>query len=158
MTVRSATAADLPCLIELERRCATAAHWTEQQYQTALLGDGTGRIALIIDCDREAQQHAEPPPGILAFLIARPVGLEWELENIVVQPSARRKGLGATLLAELLAAAREAKSESVFLEVRESNVVARAFYKKLGFAEIGRRRGYYFNPYEDAILCRLGLS
>jgi ribosomal-protein-alanine N-acetyltransferase len=95
---------------------------------------------------------------MLGFLIAHRLGLEWELENIVIDPAARRKGLGAQLLRELLARAREANSGSVFCEVRESNLAARALYEKLGFAETGRRKGYYSSPTEDAILCRCELS
>ena len=48
--------------------------------------------------------------------------------------------------------------EDIFLEVRESNVSARALYVKLGFAEIGKRKKYYSNPTEDAILMKLSLN
>jgi ribosomal-protein-alanine N-acetyltransferase len=160
VTVRLATAADLPCLIELERKCATAAHWTEQQYQGALREDGagnSGRLALVIDAETESLQASKRPSQILAFLIAHHLGPEWELENIVVDPAARRKGLGARLLGELVARARGANSESVFLEVRESNLAARALYQKVGFTETGRRTAYYSSPTEDAILCHLEL-
>lgn len=51
----------------------------------------------------------------------------------------------------LLDEARQ-NGEAVFLEVRESNMAARRLYEKLGFAETGRRRGYYANPPEDAVL------
>ena len=60
-------------------------------------------------------------PSILGFLVAQHLAPEWELENIVVAPTARRKGLGKRLLDALLDAARETNSNSVFLEVRESN-------------------------------------
>jgi ribosomal-protein-alanine N-acetyltransferase len=93
-------------------------------------------------------------PELLAFLVAHNLGPEWELENIVVAPSARRKGLGARLVGELLTHAREAGSEHVFLEVRESNQPARILYEKTGFEETGRRTGYYLSPPEDAILYR----
>jgi ribosomal-protein-alanine N-acetyltransferase len=96
-------------------------------------------------------------PELLAFLVAHHLGPEWELENIVVAPFARRKGLGARLVGELLTHVREAGSEHVFLEVRESNQPARILYEKSGFKETGRRSGYYMNPSEDAILYRRGL-
>lgn len=71
---------------------------------------------------------------------------------------ARRKGIGQQLLDALLLAARESNIESVFLEVRESNHEARAFYEKAGFKLDGRRKSYYANPSEDAILYRRAVA
>lgn len=75
----------------------------------------------------------------------------------MVAPDFRRKGLARKLFTALLARARETNSEQVFLEVRESNQAARALYARLGFEESGRRKLYYANPHEDAILYRLAL-
>jgi ribosomal-protein-alanine N-acetyltransferase len=145
-------------MLDLERQCPTAAHWTEHQYQEALREDKTGggaRLVLIVDEDRRAALPLQPqqPSGLLGFLVARRVGLDWELENIVVAPAARRKGLGARLLGELITRAQDASSDSIFLEVRESNQ-ARILYERSGFEQIGRRTRYYVNPPEDAILYR----
>ena len=147
-------------MIALEQKCPTAAHWTQRQYQVALRADESGnskRLVLVVDPDVEAASVAEgrETSELLAFLVAHDLGPEWELENIVVAPSARRKGLGARLVGELLSHARQAGSEHVFLEVRESNQAARILYEKSGFEEAGRRSGYYLNPPEDAILYRL---
>jgi ribosomal-protein-alanine N-acetyltransferase len=79
------------------------------------------------------------------------------LENLVVAPDFRRKGLATGLFAALLTRARETNSESIFLEVRESNQAALALYARLGFVESGRRKLYYANPHEDAVLYRLAL-
>ena len=79
------------------------------------------------------------------------------MENIVVAPSARRKGLGKKLLAALVAAAEETHSAAVFLEVRESNIAARTLYETAGFEPTGRRKFYYTNPGEEAVLYRLAL-
>ena len=62
--------------------------------------------------------------------------------------------MATRLLGELTTRVQEAGGESIFLEVRESNRGARVLYEKSGFAETGRRKGYYTNPPEDAILCR----
>jgi ribosomal-protein-alanine N-acetyltransferase len=145
-------------MTDLERQCPTAAHWTEHQYLEALREDKTGggeRLVLIVDEDRRAALPLQPqqPSGLLGFLVARRVGLDWELENIVVAPAARRKGLGARLLGELITRAQDASSDSIFLEVRESNQ-ARILYERSGFEQIGRRTRYYVNPPEDAILYR----
>jgi ribosomal-protein-alanine N-acetyltransferase len=83
------------------------------------------------------------------------VGREWEIENIAVAGPARRRGLGTRLLGELLDQARDRGADAVFLEVRESNRAARALYEKWAFLESGRRRGYYKDQEEDAIVYRL---
>jgi len=76
----------------------------------------------------------------------------------VVAPTSRRQGLGRRLLHALLAGARETNSHSVFLEVRESNGAARSLYEKAGFAQTGRRKAYYKDPAEDALLYRFSLD
>ena len=89
---------------------------------------------------------------MLGFLVARRVVSEWELENIVVAPEVRRKGCGQRLLDALLVHAANTNSDSIFLEVRESNAAARALYHRAGFRQTGQRKSYYTNPAEDAIL------
>lgn len=97
-------------------------------------------------------------PELLAFLVARRIGAEWELENIAVAPSARRHGFGALLLRKLIGEASAANGESIFLEMRKSNLGARSLYRKFGFREQGLRKSYYSDPPEDAILYRLVLN
>ena len=77
---------------------------------------------------------------------------EGHITNIAVMPERRRQGLADTLLTELLNYAAERSLRFVTLEVREGNVPARKLYEKYGFAEVGRRGGYYDKPKEDAIL------
>ena len=78
--------------------------------------------------------------------------------NIAVAGPARRRGLGTRLLGEFLDLARARGADAVFLEVRESNRAARALYEKWAFLECGRRRRYYQDPDEDAILYRIGFT
>jgi ribosomal-protein-alanine N-acetyltransferase len=90
--------------------------------------------------------------------VARHIASEWELENVVVSSTERRNGIGRRLLRALIDAASQSASESIFLEVRESNLPARRFYQKTGFQQAGVRKGYYRDPPEDAILYRLEVS
>jgi len=143
--IRPATVADLPAMMALEKRAATAAHWSPEQYQALFRASDPGRVALILWEESD----------LLGFVIARVVGEEWEIENIAVGGPARRRGLGTRLLGELLDLARAEDAAAVFLEVRESNHAARALYEKWAFRESGRRPGYYKGPAEDAILYRL---
>lgn len=152
MPIRPATLADVTSMLRLDRQSSTAAHWTEGQYRQALQSQSTKRLVLVIDEPSPPEAPGEAPTGILAFLVAQHVAPDWELENIVVAPTARRKGLGKRLLQHLLSAARETNSAAVFLEVRESNTAARTLYEQAGFAQTGRRKSYYLNPPEDAVL------
>ncbi len=153
MQIRPATLADVPCMIRLDRQSATAGHWTEDQYRQALESLRTKRLVLVID----EPSVPEAPTSVQAFLVAQHIPPEWELENIVVAATARRKGLGKRLLQSLLSIARESNSDSVFLEVRDSNTAARTLYEQAGFLQTGRRKSYYTNPQEDAVLYRKSL-
>jgi ribosomal-protein-alanine N-acetyltransferase len=147
--IRTATPGDIPFLLQLERGSTTAAHWTVEQYRN-LFQNGAGAHRLVLLVEREGV--------LLGFLVAQHIASEWELENIVVSPTERRKGIGGRLMRALMDAAAQSASESVFLEVRESNHSARHFYQETGFQQAGIRKNYYRDPPEDAILYRLTVS
>jgi ribosomal-protein-alanine N-acetyltransferase len=146
-------------MIRLERQSTTAAHWREAEYRRLFQGGDRSppRLALIADRDLVEQLRNEVI-RVVGFLIAHSMGAEWELENVVVADDFRGKGIGTRLIEEFLARARQAKSQSVFLEVRQSNTAARALYAKVGFHEIGRRKSYYTAPLEDAVLYSKSLA
>ncbi len=96
----------------------------------------------------------EDGPRIVGFLAAGSAGNEWEIENLVIAADMRRRGLAGKLLTELLHQASKRGAIEVFLEVRESNATARRFYEKWSFEEIGRRKKYYQQPQEDAVIYR----
>jgi ribosomal-protein-alanine N-acetyltransferase len=148
MNVRPATAADLPAMQAIEKHAATAAHWTPADYQKIFdapaLSTDWRRIALVL----------EEEGSVKGFLVAQTVGGEWEIENVAIQPDARRRGLGTRLVGEFLDLAGAQRATAVFLEVRESNRGARALYEKWAFVESGRRPRYYRAPDEDAVLYR----
>jgi ribosomal-protein-alanine N-acetyltransferase len=157
--IRPATSADIASFMELERLSPTAAHWTERQYHEMFDQGESQRFILAAESSTRSDPKGSSnvPHRLLGFLVARHLAPEWELENIVVAPAVRRNGIGNQLLSALLAAARKAKSEPIFLEVRDSNTAARALYEKAGFVQTGRRKSYYANPAEDAVLYRLRL-
>jgi len=148
LNVRPATAADLPAIIAIEEQADTAAHWSRRQYEESL-GNSQPRHSMLV---------IEEASSIQGFLVAKTVAGEWEIENVAVTAAARRRGLGSLLLGTLLDQAREERAHAVFLEVRQSNLAARAFYRKFGFAETGRRKDYYRGPTEDAILYGFSLA
>lgn len=147
MKIRIATFDDIPGIVNLERATPTAAHWNEAQYAHFLEPDSRPpRLVLVAE--------SEPMGAIAGFLVAQHIAAEWELENIVVSATERRQGIGRSLLEALLAAARKSSSDAIFLEVRESNIAARALYESMKFEQQGRRKSYYSNPSEDALLYR----
>ena len=88
---------------------------------------------------------------LLGYAVLYTVLDEGNLDNIAVAPEFRRQGVADTLLSTLTGFARGHLAR-LFLEVRASNAPALTLYRKYGFAEVGRRKNYYDNPREDAIL------
>jgi ribosomal-protein-alanine N-acetyltransferase len=82
---------------------------------------------------------------------------EMQITNVAVSPAARRQGVGNRLIGELVRQASEQQARLITLEVRASNRPAIALYEKLGFTEVGVRRGFYSHPTEDGILMTLYL-
>ena len=150
-------------MMDIEIQSPGAAHWSRQQYECLFSTSGSQgpseRLAWVVENDSQKQPD-EVPDGkseLLGFLVARRIDKEWELENIVVAETVRRRGIGTLLLAELIAHARAERGSSILLEVRDSNQRARELYRRMGFEETGSRKSYYAGPAEDAILWRLCL-
>jgi len=161
MKIRIATVEDIPGIMGLERASPSAAHWSERRYRELLEKEvGTAeKVVLVGEADGASADATETQGrNVAGFLVARSVAAEWELENIVVAVGARRGGLGRRLLQDLLARIHQAGGGCVFLEVRESNAAARGLDEKAGFRENGRRKAYYADPLEDAILYRQAIG
>lgn len=96
--------------------------------------------------------------SLAGYVVAWFVRDEGEIGNLAVAAGRRRRDIGAALLGATVAAARAAGVASLYLEVREGNAAARALYSAAGFELVGRRRGYYRRPPEDALVLRLALG
>jgi [ribosomal protein S18]-alanine N-acetyltransferase len=144
IVIRSAAFDDIPAILASEQQSPNAAHWTSEQYLKLLdLG-----IVLV----------AEQDGNLCGFICAKAAAGEWEIENIVVSPDNLRRGIASELLAELIQRARMNSAAAILLEVRESNESARRLYEKHKFLEVGRRRAYYREPVEDAMLYALRIE
>jgi ribosomal-protein-alanine acetyltransferase len=158
VTIRHATFEDVASIIAMERSCPTAAHWDEHRYAELFHSHGASqRLALVAIAPSAISTRGGGSNSIrevIGFLIARHVASEWELENIAVARAFQRQGVAKRLLDALFDQALQTGSESIYLEVRESNTAARGLYEKTGFDPTGRRKAYYSNPHEDAVLYR----
>jgi [ribosomal protein S18]-alanine N-acetyltransferase len=96
-----------------------------------------------------AEREGEPAAGYISL---RHGGGEAEIFRLAVAPDERRRGVARTLVASGLERLRELKVESCHLEVRMDNEGAIAFYRALGFARSGRRRGYYQDGMDAMVL------
>ena len=169
--VRPAEPADLPRLVEIASHSATAAQWNQAEYQKLFAAEeskGQPEANPQIEYQQGAHQNTVDPLShaprtalvveqsgtVVGFIVGRQVEDEWEIENIAVTGSARRCGMGSRLVGELLDLVSSRGGKSVFLEVRESNRAARSLYEKWAFLEVGRRKMYYQNPAEDALVLK----
>jgi len=147
--VRPAQDSDLHRILEIERAAPTAAHWPQSDYASALASTSPRRALLVVQVEAQVE----------AFLVARFLhAAEWEIENVVVAETARRRGFGLALVSaflEQMAVEKPPPNDvAVYLEVRESNLAARQLYEKSGFHLDNRRRAYYSLPEEDAVVYR----
>ncbi len=143
--MRPASRADLAGLVELERG-AFDDPWTEAQLRDAMAWDGA--IAIVVENDR----------GLIGYVLGRVVVDQAEILSLAVATAQRRRGVGRELLAAAVATMIDRGAGSVWLEVRVSNVAARAMYESAGFVTAGLRRDYYRQPLEDAMVLRRDLS
>ena len=95
---------------------------------------------------------------LVGYVCLWEIGHEIHITNLAVHPSFRRRGAARALFGRILEDARGSGVELVFLEVRPTNAEALTLYESLGFRVIGRRKGYYFDTGEDALVmeARLG--
>ena len=97
---------------------------------------------------------AEENGTVAGYIGSQTCGEESDVMNVAVHPDFRRRGIAEALVNALVAELKAIGSHCLTLEVRASNVPAIALYEKMGFSEIGRRKNYYRNPREDALILR----
>ena len=144
--IRPLNADDVAAVAEILRQSPEAVFWPEASVKEVL--EWKGALAIASETDGK----------LCGFLIARQAGDEAEILNLAVAPENRRAGMGTALLSAAIESLRARGVGRVFLEVRESNAGAIAFYAKHGFSKSGRREDYYRDPRESAILMQRTLS
>ena len=131
----------VPEIAELEKMCFNDP-WSEASIASEL----NNRLSLwLVAVDNEK---------VIGYVGSQTVLGETDMMNIAVHPDHRGQGIATDLIVGLISALEQRGSHSLMLEVRVSNDPAISVYQKLGFAEVGRRKNYYRNPKEDALILR----
>ena len=139
ITVRPMTEADLPAVLAIEGRCFPDP-WSEGVFRSAL-GD---ELSLWLAAEKD---------GILAGYAGMQAVLdEGYIDNVAVDPACRRQGVASALLTAMIEESKRRALRFLSLEVRAGNEGAIALYASFGFETIGRRKGYYLKPPEDALI------
>ena len=98
---------------------------------------------------------AEIEDQVVGMLVGWMIVDEIHTATIATHKDFRRQGIAEKMLAHALRSAKAEGAITSFLEVREGNQAARQMYNKFGYVEVGRRKGYYKDNGEDAILMSL---
>ena len=117
--------------------------WSEQSLLSQLEREDSAMFAAVINGETVGWSGMEHSFG------------EGSVLNIAVLPQYRRLGIGEALTSALVEKSKQLSLDWLMLEVRPSNTAAVTLYKKLGFAEIGKRPNFYSFPREDALLMRI---
>jgi ribosomal-protein-alanine N-acetyltransferase len=147
-------AGDLDAVLEIER-ASFRTPWSRQAFLHEL---ERNRVASLWVARGGRPGAASDPVAVVGYLCLWAVADEIHVTNLAVHPSRRGEGVGRLLLGTLLAHHRTQGARRAFLEVRPANAEARRLYAGLGFQEVGRRRGYYVDSGEDALLLEARLD
>ena len=145
LAVRPATRTDLEQIARIEQ-ASFADPWTFDALETAL---GMAHIRFLV-----AEEGRGAGSRLVGYVVALVMGDEGEIADIAVDPVTRRAGVGGVLLSRVEAEMARCGVRALYLEVRESNAAALGLYRGRGFEAVGRRRGYYRHPVEDALVLK----
>jgi ribosomal-protein-alanine N-acetyltransferase len=137
---------DVPQVAAIER-ASYPSPWPEKAFLADVHPDPWAHTLVLFDDDRPE----EGVRGYIAFWLLRG---ELAIHNVAVHPADRRRGAASALLAEAFRQAGRAGCRHAYLEVRPSNAAALSLYRRWGFAEVARRKRYYQDNGEDALVLR----
>ena len=146
LVIRQAKLYDLPAMSRMERESFDSYQGPDDLSKELAKNDGSNYIA-VAELDGEKVGYAN-------IHIVRG---ESQLYAIAIDSKFRGQGIGEILLSHMIDKSRELGCNVMTLEVREGNTAAIELYKKMGFTEVGRRKGYYAKGGEDAVLMDLDL-
>jgi len=155
--VRIANVTDLTRIVEIERAIGESPHWPAAEYAAIVNAEGEADRSI-----RRCLFVVEREDHLVGFAAGKVIGSGYErvaeLESVAVDGVARRSGVGRALCKAIVEWCRDQGATELDLEVRATSAGAIALYSGLGFAIIGRRKDYYRQPTDDAVLMRLNLD
>jgi ribosomal-protein-alanine N-acetyltransferase len=143
LTIRKMTVEDVPAVVDLDQK-SFSLPWPERSFRFELTDNPASRCWV-----------AERDGNVVGMIVVWLIVEEAHVATIATHPDYRRQGIGRRLLAYALRHLMQDGARSSFLEVRESNIAAQEMYRKFGYEATGRRRRYYRDNDEDAILMSL---
>lgn len=146
VSVTPMTEHDLLEVVEIEQRSGLSP-WGWDAYHRELQSDDRGLMWVA-----RLDENRGTTESLAGYIVGRLVADELHINNVAVRETYRRSGVATALLSRLLEAARDYKALRAFLEVRAGNAAAQALYERCGFAVVGRRRNYYPEPPDDALI------
>ena len=152
--IREATEEDIPRVLEIERE-AISPPWTHGALLSEMYSTATYFAVVPFAHEGSSPQGrglSIPPSHILGFIIMRRAADEGELYQVAVDAAHRRQGIADELMEAALVWAHDCGIASIYLEVRKSNEAAIALYAKHGFIQVGFRKEYFTEPFEDAVV------
>jgi ribosomal-protein-alanine N-acetyltransferase len=146
----------IPQVMEVDR-FSFPLPWSASSYRHELLENKHAHFFVAVDGERRRRGWREwfgqsLEPRVIGFVGYWYILDEAHISTIAVRPEYRGHGIGEALLVAALEHARKLGAVEASLEVRVSNVAAQNLYQKYGFVEVGRRKNYYRDNGEDAIL------
>jgi ribosomal-protein-alanine N-acetyltransferase len=139
---------DLLEVVEIEEASGLS-RWGWNAYHTELMQEGEVLMFVARGRDEEILRSGVRVKG---FIASRLTADELHVNNVAVRNEYRYLGIGSALLETVLEESRRMGAQLAFLEVRASNGPAQALYARCGFSIAGRRRNYYSEPTEDALV------
>ncbi|MFD6700763.1 MULTISPECIES: ribosomal protein S18-alanine N-acetyltransferase [unclassified Microbacterium] len=157
--IRAATTADLDAIMLIEQRSFPTDAWSPEM-MAAELASPHGRYFVDVEPATGSAAQSAGAEVVVGYGGVRALrgSADSDIQTIALDAEHRGSGRGRALLRTLLAEAAERGATSVFLEVRADNPVAEGLYLSEGFAEIGRRAGYYQPDDVDAVIMKLDLT
>jgi len=140
--VRRMSVNDLDRIMEIEQK-SFIAPWSKGMFEETIFSPLSRGFVI------------EKNNVIVGYIIFYSVDVEGHIMNLAVAPSERRRGYGRQLLTHALAFFKEQGATECYLEVREHNENAQRLYSLFGFEVIGRRKKYYPETGEDALVMQL---
>ncbi len=147
-SITSMTEHDLLEVVQIEETSGLS-RWGWAAYYAELQGQ-FGALMLVARLD--GNELANPTHQLAGYIVARVTAGELHINNFAVRERYRGQGIGRALLTSLFAEANGRGATSAFLELRAGNTAALTLYEKCGFRVTARRKRYYSDPPEDALV------